>query len=200
VPRRDACAARPIFHAAFSMQAGKTKPAASTNTRDDTGAEDKSQAPSTPRQRGLLTRAWDGLLDVVYVTLGLERKRDVAAEYASGERPYPWVSYVDAASSKTLYYNSESGVITEIKPPDWDRFSTPASYVTPDAEAGALRAVPAPPSAWDRTVRALGAAPIIEGVLAVGKAVAASPVGAAATAVKNRVSDKIEDAREVRKL
>jgi hypothetical protein len=163
------------------------------------GSASSSSSSSHPiRPRSALSRAWDNILDVIHVTLGLERKRDITAEYASGERPYPWVSYADAASGKTLYFNRDSGVVTEIQPPDWERFSTPSSYVTPDADTGAVQAVPQPPSMFERTVAALGAAPLIDSAAAVGKAVAESPVGVAAAAVKSRVSDRIEDAREVR--
>lgn len=125
---------------------------------------------SAPRPtRGAAARAWDAVVDVVSVTLGLERRRDIAAEYESGERAYPWVCYPEPATGRTMYYNSLSGVQTEIQPPDWERFSKPESYVRPDEEAGALRVATPAPSAWSRTVSALGAAPIIASAVKVGE-------------------------------
>ena len=141
------------------------------NSQAHTGAEASTAKapPPPPTPRSAAARAWDGLVDVVSVTLGLERRRDVAAEYASGERAYPWVCYPEPGTGRKVYYNSLSGVQTEIQPPDWERFSTAASYVRPNEDVGAIQAVAAPPTAWSRTVNALGAAPIIDSVMALGK-------------------------------
>ena len=154
---------RPVaWKRSFTASAALREPQEPSNT--------KKQPPLPPPRRGVAVRAWDAIIDVISVTIGIERKRDIAAEYASGERAYPWVCYTEPATGRTIYYNSESQIQTEVEPPDWERFSTPASYVRPDEEAGALRAVVAPPSAWARTVDALGAAPIIEGAVKIGEA------------------------------
>ena len=144
---------------------------------------------------------WEDTKDVLSVTFGIERKRDLLAEYASGERPYPWVSYIEPGTEKRLYRNTESGVVTEIQPPDWSRFATADNELSTNTEASAIATVRAQSTAWERTLEAVSSAPLvsalIEAAADAGAVVAASPLGQAAVKAKTKVSDKIEDAREV---
>lgn len=174
--------------------------AASSASSDSSAAAGGAKAGG-PVRRSFVSRLWDDAKDVLSVTLGWERTRDLAAEYASGERPYPWVTYVEPGTEKRLYRNTESGVVTEIQPPDWATFATAAHELTPDVDASALATVRTQATAWDRTLDAVSRAPLVSALVdaaaTAGAAVAASPVGQAAGKAKARVADRIEDAREV---
>ena len=141
-------------------------------------------------------RIMEDIKDVLAVTVGMERRRNVAAEYAAGERPYPWIKYADGASGRDMFRNVESGVVTEIQPPDWEQFATASSSVVPDRESSALATVAPEVSRWDRTLAAVTATPIISAILAVGAQVAAGPVGEAVGAARTRVRDRVEDLQE----
>lgn len=164
-------------------------------------AEGGAAAAEPPKRRGALARLWEDTKDVLAVTFGLERARDLAAEYASGERPYPWVTYVEPGTDKRLYLNTESGVVTELQPPDWARFATAAHELGTNTEASEVATVKAQASQWERTLAAVTATPLVAALLdaaaTAGEAVAASPMGVKAKELRARVSDKIEDAREV---
>lgn len=135
--------------------------------------------------------------DVLAVTFGVERRRDLGAEYDMGLREYPWIEYVDPATSKTMYSNRDSGIVTEMKPHDFDARAKPTSRIDVDAGATAITVVKTEKSAWQRTLDSVTNAPIISSILAAGEAVAAGPVGQQMSKVKAKVTDKLEDAREV---
>jgi Tim44-like domain len=141
----------------------------------------------------------EDLKDIISVTFGIERKRDLTAEYESGARPYPWITYVDPISEKRLYANRDSGVITEIKPLDFDRFAKEDANVNINIDANAIAAIKqtTEESRWNRTLAAVSKSPIISSILEVGKVIAESPVGQAAGNLNRKVKEKVEDAREV---
>ena len=179
--------------------AGNAEAGADAAASGASSASSSSGDGAVPRSR--LTRLWDDALDVLCVAFGWERRRDVVAEYASGERAYPWVSYEEPGSGRRLFMNRESGVLTELQPPGWERFASAASQVTPDTESSALASVAAQSSAWERTLSAVSRAPLVAALVeaagAAGAVVAASPVGQAAGRARVAVEDKVEEAREV---
>jgi hypothetical protein len=185
-------------HAEASSSSSAAGDASSSSSSDSSAAADGAKA--APVRRSFVSRLWDDAKDVLSVTFGVERSRDLAAEYASGERPYPWVTYVEPGTDKRLYRNTESGVVTEIQPPDWATFATAAHELTPDVDASAVATVRTQATAWERTLDAVSRAPLVSALVdaatVAGAAVAASPVGQAAGKAKARVADKIEDARE----
>ena len=197
-----ASAGRPAAAAAGGAAAagagGSSRAAGEGGTAE--GGSSADTAPPPP-PRGRMARFADDVRDVLCVTFGMERRRDVVAEYASGERAYPWVTYMDPASGRRLFLNRDSGVLTEIEPPGWERFASAASELTPDTDASALTTVAAPISAWERTLSAVSRAPLVAALVeaagVAGEAAIASPVGQAAKSVRTAVEDKVEEAREV---
>jgi len=162
-------------------------------------AADGETAPKQPAKKpGRLHNLTEGLKDVFAVVFGVERKRDLGAEYDAGLRKYPWFEFQDPHDEKVYYKNEDTGVVTEHKPADFDlRAPASARMVATNMEASALTVVAERQTPWQRTVSALGSTPVIAAMLHVGEAVAASPVGQAAKSVKTKVADKVEDAREV---
>jgi hypothetical protein len=181
----------------------KEKPAAeateATGADADASAADGEAAPKQPAKKpGRLHNLTEGLKDVFAVVFGVERKRDLGAEYDAGLRKYPWFEFQDPHDEKVYYKNEDTGVVTEHKPADFDlRAPASARMVATNMEASALTVVAERQTPWQRTVSALGSTPVIAAMLHVGEAVAASPVGQAAKSVKTKVADKVEDAREV---
>jgi hypothetical protein len=155
------------------------------------------EAPAAP-VGGVFWRLREAAKDVLAVTLGMERVRDVGAEYDAGLRAYPWTEYVDGAGARS-YRNADTGVSTPAKPADFDaRAPASARGVAVDGGARAVAAAAAPaPGAWARTLAAVSDTPLIAALRGAGAAVAASPVGAAAARARAAVADRVEDAREV---
>ena len=155
-----------------------------------------SPPPPPPREDSRWYKLREDALDVLSVTFGWTRKRDVERDLDLGLRAYAWVTYVDPATNAPVYRNNDTGAVTGVKPVDFDRRAPPSARLTVDSSSSAVRAYAPTESAWDKTVRALGDTPLIRGLLAAGSAVAASPVGKAATAVRARASDLREDLQE----
>ena len=149
-----------------------------------------------PPSRGRLGTLWEDAKDVLAVTFGITRHRNAAADYASGARVYPWTSYVEPGTGRTLYRNAEANIVTEVQPPDWALFATDASILEPNVDAHQIATIRPVASRWEKTLAAVANTPIIAAVAAAGRVVAASPVGAVAAAVRDRVRDDVEDLRE----
>lgn len=137
----------------------------------------------------------DDARDVFSVAFGVERARDIEAEYDAGLREYPWVTYVDAAGAR-VYRNRESGATTADEPADFQKRATPAHWLESERVASAVTVVKTAESAWDRTLRALGETPLIAGLLSVGEAVAKGPVGQVAKKVGDKATEVKEDLLE----
>lgn len=178
----------------YNPKAVATRRAFST---EQSKPEEPAEAKSTDAKVTEKPSRWylmmEDIKDVVAVTFGVTRQRDIGKEVDMGIREYAWVSYVDPASGKTLYRNTDSGLVTEMQPSDWEQRSKASSRLTVNTEASALAVVSPTRSPWERTLDSLYGTPIISGLLQVGEAVAASPVGQAA----GKVKAKIEDAKEV---
>ena len=69
--------------------------------------------------------------------------------------------YMEPVAGRRLFLDKESGVLTELKPPGWQRFASAASELKPDTGAPALAAVAAPTCAWERTLGAVARAPLV---------------------------------------
>lgn len=149
--------------------------------------------PPAPSRWYVLT---EDLKDVLSVAFGVERKRNVEKEYDMGLRAYPWVTYEDPATKAPLYRNEDTGVVTPHKPLDFDKRATPASFRGTNEAATALMKVAPELSAWERTLRALGATPVIQRLLEAGEEVKKSSVGLAAQRVRARASEVREDLQE----
>lgn len=134
--------------------------------------------------------------DVLAVTFGTRRQRDVGKEVDMGLREYAWVSYEEPGTGRVLYRNTETGLMTEMQPSDWEQRSRASSRLTVNTEATAVSVVAGVRSPWERTLDSLYRTPIITGLLEVGQAVADSPVGQAAGKVKAKIDDAKEAALE----
>lgn len=164
-------------------------------------AQKTEEAPKTeadtsaPKQApGRWYHMMEGIKDVLSVTFGVERKRNLSAEYDMGLREYPWIEYMDPSTNAHAYKNLDTGVVTDKKPLDFDKRASPSARVATNTEQSALSVVAPKVTPWERTLEAVTNAPIISSMLSVGAAVAAS---APVQKVKEKVANKIEDAREV---
>lgn len=153
-------------------------------------------------------RTVEDIKDIFAVTFGVERKRDIQTEYDLGIRQYPWVCYKsstsggggsggdpsNSAEEKIVYRNNDTGLITEIKPADWDVRALPSSYLVLNTDASAIAIVPdnVSKTGWEKHFQGIAASPIIQGAFTAGRAVAASPVGQAVS----KVTDKVKDVQD----
>jgi hypothetical protein len=165
---------------------------------DKTKAEEAPKAEtetSAPKQApGRWYHMMEGVKDVLAVTFGVERKRNLAAEYDMGLREYPWIEYMDPSTNAYAYKNLDTNVVTDKKPLDFDKRASPSARIATNTEQSALSVVAPKITPWERTLEAVTNAPIISSMLSVGAAVASS---APVQKVKEKVANKIEDAREV---
>lgn len=159
------------------------------------GPSTDAPPPPPPARPSLWARLVDDARDVLAVTFGVERARDVEAEYDAGLREYPWVTYEDAAGAR-VYRNRETGGVQSAPPPDWDRRAQKSAWLESERVASAVATVKQAESAWERTLRALGETPLIAGLISAGRAVAAGPVGAAVKSAGERASAVREDLQE----
>lgn len=181
--------------------ASEASPKEETQSNAEQSAQqtESTEKPQTPPVKpGRFYNLIEDIKDVFAVTFGVERKRNVGLEYDAGLREYPWISYTEPVSGREMYKNNETGVVTENKPLDFD-LRAPASSrnVAVNVDRSELIVSKPDATAWQRTIDALGSTPIIAALVDATEAVAASPVGDAARAVKQKVTDKVEDAREV---
>jgi hypothetical protein len=173
--------------------AGARPDARSAGEGSEAGAGSAPPPPPKPSRWYLFS---EDVKDVFSVAFGLSRSRDVGKEVDMGLRAYGWSRYVDPSSGTTLYRNADTGLVTEVEPPDWGARSTSASVLSVDGSSTAIALHKPTVSPWERTLASLYNTPIIQGLLVVGEAVKASPVGTAAKAAATRVSDAKEAALE----
>jgi len=189
-------AERAAAAAASGAGAGSAGPRATTEAAEGGGGGDAS-APKPPPKPSAWYGFVEGVKDVIAVTLGLERRRNVGQEYDMGVREYPWIEYRDPATDKLMYSNRDTGVVTDIKPADFEARAKPTSRVTVNEAASAISVVKTSQSAWERTLESVRNAPLIASLLDASAAVADTAVGKKVAAVRARIADKVEDAREV---
>lgn len=125
----------------------------------------------------------------------MEKVAEVASG-ASGAKDYPWIEFRDSLTKKMAYRNTKTGEVTFEKPEDFDKFGS-ATAGSLDRETTALTLV-APPkeSRWAKYAEMLNASPLMQAATAVSRTVAESPVGESISAVRDRVRDAQEDAKD----
>lgn len=188
----------------MSTAEGEKKAEADANAKSESKEETKSDssagASGQDSQAAKKPSRWYRLIedakDVLAVTFGYERKRDIGLEVDMGLREYPWVCYTDPATEKLMYRNNDTGVVTDIKPSDFDKRAKPSARLEVNHAASDIAVVKTQQTPWERTLNVMYNTPIIQGLLAVGETVAASPVGKAAEKVKAKVADVKEDLQE----
>jgi len=149
-----------------------------------------------PAKPSLVYRLTEDFKDVLSVTFGWERKRNIEEELDKGLRVYPWITYPDPITGAPSYRNTDTGAVTEVKPLDFDRRATAASFKQTNTQTSSIMNVTPKISPWERTLRALGSTPLIQQILAVGEVVSKGPVGQVATKIKDNVSAVREDLQE----
>lgn len=150
-----------VCSALHAPSAGGAPPSSGGSGEGASSGTDTPPAKKSPPS--FLYRFVEGVKDVLAVTLGLERKRDLEAEYDAGLRAYPWIQYRDPASAALLYKNEDTGQVTERKPDDFELRAPPSSrMVLTDGATSALATIRERETAWQRTLAALGKTPIID--------------------------------------
>jgi hypothetical protein len=163
------------------------------------GEEEKGGSASAPPRPSFMYKLTEDVKDIFAVAFGLERQRDVEAEYDMGIREYPWVCYEDPASpGKMIYRNNRTGLVTELKPADFDQRAKPSARLILNTTTADVSVLPegADKTAWERRLDSLAANPLVQGAAAAGRVVAASPVGEAVGGVAAKVRSATEGIAE----
>jgi hypothetical protein len=194
---------------AFSTSAGGAQSSESAQGSGAAGAGAGAGASAPSPQSTRLYRLTEDVKDVFAVAFGLDRKRNVEVEYDLGIREYPWVTYEVPAPAEEgeeavegklarVYRNRVTGLVTDLKPVDFDQRAKPSAYITLNQEATGLAVLPegANRSDWERRFDNLATSPIIQATLAAGRAVAASPVGAAVGKATEKVRSATDSVAE----